>query len=354
MARSRLPETEGSIKYSIKGMAQLSASIYDVARYCGLPVITVRRILDNSLLDVTDRTRRKVLRAAKMVGYDVVPRTHNLGMIYMDENGKGLTHPYFAALLNAFKSAAENWGYDITFINHNATSENMTYLDHCRYRNVDGVCLACLDFTSREVSDLVASDIPCVTVDHMFEGIPAVLSDNENGVNMLVDFAASLGHRRIAFIHGHNNSVVTSTRIAQFYSAMAYHGLPVPEGYVRSGLYNEIGMSRDIILDMLRMSSRPTCILLPNDMCYFGAQEAAQVMGLRIPEDISFAGYDGIELTQALRPQLTTISQDSTGMGRACARRLIEMIESPASYSRKPTIFPVELLKGGTIAKWEE
>ena len=332
----------------------MAATIYDVARYCDLPLITVKRVLDNSLLDVTDRNRRKVMRAAKAVGYKVVPRTHNLGMIFMDENGKGLTHPYFAAMLNSFKSAVENWGYDITFINHNATSENMTYLDHCRYRNVDGVCLACLDFTSKEVSDLVRSDIPCVTVDHMFEGVPAVLSDNENGVNMLVDYAVSQGHKRIAFIHGHNNSVVTSTRIAQFFSAMAFHGLPVPHGYLRGGLYNEIGLCRDIILDLLRLPNRPTCILLPNDICYFGAQEAAQSLGLRLPEDISFAGYDGIELTQALRPRLTTIRQESESMGRACARRLIEMIESPNKYSRKPTIFPVELLKGGTIARWEE
>ncbi len=335
-------------------MAQLSVTIYDVARCCDLPLITVKRVLDNSLVDVTDRTRRRVLRAAKLVGYEVVPRTHNLGMIFMDENGKGLTHPYFAALLNAFKSAAENWGYDITFINHNATSENMTYLDHCLYRNVDGVCLACLDFSTKEVSDLVGSDIPCVTVDHKFDGVPAVLSDNENGVNMLVDYATSMGHRRIAFIHGHNNSVVTSTRIAQFYSAMAFHGLPVPDGYLRSGLYNEIGMCRDIILDMLGLPNRPTCILLPNDLCYFGAQEAARSLGLRIPEDVSFAGYDGIELTQALRPQLTTIQQDSAGMGRAAARRLIEMIESPNDYSRKPTFFPVDLIKGGTVGRWEE
>ena len=337
----------------MKGMWELAVTIYDVARRCELPLITVKRVLDNSLIDITDRTKRKVLRAAKLVGYEVIPRTHNLGMIYMDENGKGLTHPYFAAMLNAFKNAADSWGYDLTFINHNATAENMTYLDHCRYRNLDGVCLACLDFTSQEVDDLVHSGIPCITVDHRFEDVPAVLSDNENGVHMLVDYAASMGHRRIAFIHGHNNSVVTSTRIAQFYAAMSYHDLPVPEGFVRSGLYNEIGMCRDIILDLCRRPDRPTCILLPNDLCYFGAQEAALKLNLRIPEDISFVGYDGIELTQAIRPQLTTIRQDSVGMGRACARRLIEMIESPNDYSRKPSIFPVELIKGGTVAKWE-
>ena len=327
----------------------MAGTIRDVAQRCGLPMATVRRVLDDGMQDITDRTRRKVLRAAKLEGYAVEHRAHNLGVIFQDENAKGLTHPFFAAMLNAFKNDAEARGYDVTFVNHGA--DGMTYLEHCLYRGVDGVCIACLDFTTKEVSELVSSDIPCVTVDHRFDNVPAVLSDNENGVHMLVDYAASMGHKRIAFIHGHNNSVVTSTRIAQFYSAMEYHGFPIPDGYVRAGLYNEIGMVRGIIVDLLRMDERPTCILLPDDSCYFGAQEAVQELGLRIPDDISFCGYDGIALTQALRPQLTTIHQDSEAIGRECARRLINDIENPGKGSKKPTIYPVRLLKGGTVAK---
>ena len=330
----------------------MAGTIRDVAQRCGLPLATVKRVLDDGMQDITDRTRRKVLRAAKAENYAVEYRTHNLGVIFRDENAKGLTHPFFAAMLNSFKSEAEARGYDVTFVNHG--TDGMTYLEHCLYRNVDGVCLTCLDFTTPEVSELVQSDIPCITVDHRFDNVPAVLSDNENGVHMLVDYVASMGHKRVAFIHGHNNSVVTSTRISQFYSAMEYHGFPIPDGYVRAGLYNEIGMVRGIIVDLLRMRERPTCILLPDDSCYFGAQEAAQEVGLRIPDDISFCGYDGIALTQALRPQLTTIHQDSEAIGRECARRLIFDIENPGKGSKKPTIFPVRLLKGNTVARLGE
>ena len=49
---------------------------------------------------------------------DVAGRTHNLGVLFMDESAKGLTHPFFASVLNAFKMAAEARGYDVTFINH--------------------------------------------------------------------------------------------------------------------------------------------------------------------------------------------------------------------------------------------
>jgi len=91
-------------------------------------------------------------------------------------------------------------------------------------------------------------------------------------------------------------------------------------------------------------------ILLPDDMTYFGAQEAAWDCCLRIPDDISFTGYDGIPLTQALTPRLTTIRQNCDTMGKIAAVRLIDLIEHPETASRKPTIYPVELLEGETVA----
>jgi len=74
------------------------------------------------------------------------------------------------------------------------------------------------------------------------------------------------------------------------------------------------------------------------------------LMGLRIPQDISFAGYDGIPLTQTLSPKLTTIRQSSEDIGRTAARRLIELIEDPENASKKPNVFPVQLIEGETIA----
>ena len=214
---------------------------------------------------------------------------------------------------------------------------------------MDGVCLACLDFSTDEVRDLVESEIPCVTMDHRFKQVAAVLSDNENGMHMLVDYAVKQGHTRIAMIHGHNNSVVTSTRIDQFRSAMEFHGLPVPEEYLQSGLYNDIELTRDIVLRLLRLPERPTCILLPDDYCYFGAQDAAREMGLKIPDDISFTGYDGIDLTQTVRPPLTTIRQDSEELGRECARKLIMRIEQPDVTTRRVSVIPVSFVQGGTV-----
>lgn len=276
--------------------------------------------------------------------------THNLGILYQEESRKGLTHPFFILILNAFLEEAKARGYDVTLIHH-PLDRDEPIDEHIRRCGTDGVCLMCTNFSHRRIHELTLSGVPCVTVDHIFKGIPAVLSDNETGIRKLVEFAINRGHRRIGFVHGHNNSLVTRTRISQFRSTMEYHHLPVPEEYLREGRYHDIGNTRNLVGELLSLPKPPTCILLPDDMSYFGAQEAARDCNLRIPQDISFAGYDGIPLTQALTPKLTTIRQNCDKMGKVAAARLMDLIEHPETASRKPSIYPVELIAGETVAE---
>ena len=331
----------------------MSVTIKQVAEKCGMPAHIVGRVLFD-YASIGPETQEKVLAAARELGYplDQLPqrhRTHNLGVLFVDESYSGLTHPFFATVLNAFKAEVESRGYDITFINHNMSGESATYLEHCRYRHVDGVCLACVDFYSDEVGELLNSEIPCVTVDHPTRQHPCVLSDNRTGVRQLVEYAVSMGHTRIAFISGQRNSEVTEERIRQFKKAMKDNGLPIPEGYFVEGRYGDAEVVRGLVSALLERPDRPSCILLPDDATYFAAQEAIREHELRIPADISVAGYDGIDLTQSLRPQLTTIKQDAVGMGREAALRLIDRLEHPESFQAEHVTIPVTLVKGGTV-----
>ena len=275
--------------------------------------------------------------------------SHNIGVLFADESFNGLTHPFFASVLNAFKNEAENHGYDLTFINHNVGSDGRSFVDYCRYRNLDGVLLACVDFYSEAIQKLLDSDIPCVSVDYPWPKQSCVLSDNRNGMKQLVDYAVSMGHSRIAFISGQRNSEVTETRRQEYLEAMADHKLAVPEGYLQEAVYSDNEVVREYVAKLLARRDRPTCILLPNDTTYFGAQEAIREQELRIPRDISLAGYDGIPLTQTLRPQLTTIRQNSEALGEQAAKLLIMRLEQPETAVEEVVTIPVELIKGSTV-----
>ena len=276
-------------------------------------------------------------------------RTYTLGIIYEEEGGRGLTHPFFSLILNEFKIEAEAHGYDIMFLSLNQNEGEENYIEHCRKKHLDGVCIVCAEFESPKIREFAESGIPCVTVDHMYKKIPAVMSDNETGMQKLVEYAVNSGHKKIAFVSGQNNSVVTKTRITQFCNVMKYYKLPIPEGYIREGKYDDVRLTRRIVAELLKLPERPTCILLPDDICYFGAREAAHDLELRVPADISFMGYDGIPLLQSMSPKLTTIRQSTDLIGKTAAQRLISLIENPKTANRIPSVYPIELISGGTV-----
>ena len=170
-------------------------SMKDISAACGVSVATVSKAL-NDHKDVGDDTKKRIKQVAKEMGYFPnssaralkTNKSYNIGVLFVDEYPKsGLTHDYFASILDSFKVAVEAKGYDITFINSNRVREGrLSYLEHSKFRGVDGVLIACVDYSDPEVIELVNSDIPVVTIDYAFEGKLAVLSDNSKGIKDLL------------------------------------------------------------------------------------------------------------------------------------------------------------------------
>ena len=104
-----------------------------------------------------------------------------------------------------------------------------------------------------------------------------------------------------------------------------------------------------LVKKVLSCSDRPTCIILPDDFAALGALNALEELGLSVPEDISIAGYDGIVLSQALRPRLTTIRQDTDRLGSEAAKRLISLINKEISANEPPLIIKGNLLEGASV-----
>lgn len=333
----------------------MPVTIKELSARCGLSVSTVSKALNN-YSDVSEETRELVLRMAKEIGYHPnslaralkTNRTYNLGVLFADDNNSGLTHNYFAAVLDSFKTEAESKGYDITFINHNIGRTKMTYLEHCRYRNVDGVCLACVDFFAPEVIELIASDLPLVTIDHVFNNRTCILSDNLSGMRDLIHHVYDKGHRRIAFVHG-MRSAVTESRITGFYRTMRELNLPIPQDYMVECAYHNPPSANKAVARILQLPVRPTCILMSDDYAALGGIEAIHAAGLKIPDDISITGYDGIQLMQLTQPKLTTIQQNTKRIGSEAAASLIDRIENPQTAGSGVVVVEGKLLLGETV-----
>ena len=278
------------------------------------------------------------------------PATHREVLHNAMGRQSGLAHEYFSAVLDSFKVRVEQLGYDITFINRNLGGKTMTYLEHCHYRGVDGAVIACVDFTDPQVIELVNSDVPVVTIDHVFNNRMAVLSDNVAGLSALVRTAYSQGHRRIAFIHG-ERTAVTENRLAGFYKSCDELGLEVPDVYVREGIYHDAARCAQETKALLALPQRPTCILFPDDFSAMGGYNAIAEAGLSIPEDISVMGYDGIYLSRVMKPQLATYQQNTMVLGRTAADKLVQMIEHPRVTLAEQLLVTGKLLEGDSVGR---
>ena len=327
----------------------------DIAQACGVSVATVSKAL-NGQPDIGEETRVRVCEMAQKMGYTVnsaaralkINRTYHLGVLFVDEKRSGLGHEYFSTVLESFKTESERHGYDITFINRNVGGKPTSYLQHCRYRGVDGVVIACVDFQDPLVRELAKSDLPLVTLDHVFNNRLAVMSDNVQGVEALVRYAYQMGHRRIAFLHG-ETTTVTQNRLVGFYRACEELGLEIPEEYVREAAYHDPDCCAAATMELMQLPERPTCILFPDDYSFVGGQNALARMGLQIPEDVSVMGYDGIHLARVLG--LTTYRQDTEALGRIAADRLISLIEHPKTTLVDRIMVSGELIPGKTVKR---
>ena len=331
-------------------------SLKTIAERCGVSTATVSKAL-NDHKDISEATRKRVRQVADELGYFPnaaaralkTNRSYNIGVLFEEEAGRGLTHEYFSGVLNGLKKQAEKLGYDITFINTCFENRKMSYYDHCRYRNFEGVAIVCADFNEPDVVELMNSELPVVTIDYVHHNCTAVTSNNIQGIEELVKYIYSQGHRKIAYIHGQEGSTVTRDRLASFYRAVDELGLELPENYIRTANYLEIQGAAEQTKELLNLPNPPSCIIYPDDTSLIGGRNVIIKRGMKIPKDISVAGYDGTMMSQLLYPKLTTISQNTELIGEEAAKRLIGTIEKPKTTLVERVVIEGSLIPGQSV-----
>ncbi|MGN0352325.1 MAG: LacI family DNA-binding transcriptional regulator [Roseburia sp.] len=333
-------------------------SLKTIAEKCGVSTATVSKAL-NDQKDISDDTKERIRKEAEKLGYFPnaaaralkTNRSYNIGVLFEEEAGRGLTHEYFSGVLNGLKVQAEKMGYDITFINNRLESRKMSYYEHCRYRNFDGVIIVCAEFGAADVEELMNGEIPVVTIDYVHHNCTAVSSNNISGMEKLVQYVYEQGHRKIAYIHGQDNSDVTKDRLVSFYRTMKKLNLEIPDEYIRCADYLETKEAARQTEELLNLKNPPTCILYPDDTALIGGRNVIIAKGLRIPENISIAGYDGIRMSELLYPQITTIKQDVDKIGSEAAKRLVHLIEEPKTTLIERVVIEGTLMKGQSVGE---
>ena len=329
-----------------------------IAEACGVSMSTVSKALNNNP-DLRPSTTARVRRVAAEMGYMPnaaaralkTSRSYCFGIIYEEAMKYGLNQEYFTRILTSFVSHAESLGYDVFLLGDRLADRALSYVEHARYRNCDGIfIISGMDSITSIAEEMRTLDRPVVCVDYQFEGFGSVISDNERGMRELVSYIYAQGHRRIAFIHG-QESRVTRERLDSFLQVCGELGVRVPKEYLAPAKFHHTQSTAEATRFLLSLSNRPTCILFPDDYAYIGGLNELTRRGLSIPHDLSAAGYDGIEMSQAISPKLTTLRQGAEAMGIAAAKMLVETAECDPPFALSSVLVPGELLKGETVRR---
>lgn len=332
-------------------------TLKDIAKECKVSFSTVSKALKKSP-EISEETIKFIQKKAEELGYHPnlaartlrTNRTNNIGVIFEEKTGSGFQHQYFAKIISGLQSVATEKGYDITFTSRDS-SNSYDYYNHTKSRNFDGVAILSTDFTKPGIKTLVQSEIPTVTLDYFYDkNHTIVMSDNKKGMTELTEYAISMGHKKIAMIHG-EDTLVTQERIKVFKEVCKSHNINIPKEYFAQGLYHEPITSSEATSIFLELDNPPTCIFYPDDYSALGGIRELNGHNLKVGKDISIAGYDGIMLTSMMIPSLTTYEQNGVEIGEKMAYALIKNIEEESTFCAEEIFVTGRLLKGGTIAK---
>lgn len=306
-------------------------TIKDIAQIAGVSPSTVSRALNDSPL-IREETKARIREIAAALGYErnelarglVKGASGALGLLVPD-----ITNPFFAEITKGVEEVARERGFGVVLCTtENEPAREEEYIKLLRRKRVDGLVIATATLDDPHLLELQRFRIPFVLVSRLAEKVeaPFVVVDDRKGGRLAVEHLVSLGHKKIGFIGGPANVHSSLERMQAYREVLAEYKLPFYRKWVTFASFTQEA-GRTIGKVMLSAKDRPTAIFAANDLIALGVMEAAEDLGLRIPEDLSLVGYNNIAYAALPRIQLTTVAQPMREMGRIAAEFVIDVLE---------------------------
>lgn len=318
----------------------------DVARLAGVGTMTVSRVL-NGTARVSAETAERVQTAIDQLRY----RPNELARAFRGQRSRtiGLIVPYlhdpfFANCAHAVTTAAKERGYSVVITTSNEDAETeYAEAERMLQRHVDGIAVIPARSRQSRLTRVLFGKTPVVAFDRPVSdpGIDAVLVQNTAGSYHIVEHLIEHGHRRIAFMGLSRRLFTINARFVGYSRALlkagmqenSFLGCDSPEETLRA------------IKEMLGGQNPPTAFVASNTMATLHVFSSLLSLGVKVPSDIAFVGFDDFELAALTAPPLTVVRQPAQRMGRVAAELLFDRIntgEIPPVGNR--IVLPVEMV----------
>ncbi|MBZ0303423.1 MAG: LacI family transcriptional regulator [Anaerolineae bacterium] len=325
----------------------------DVARLAGVSRATVSYVVNGiDASQVSSATRQRVLQAVDALGYqpDALAQslrsgwTNTIGLLIPD-----MDNPHYWHIAKGVEHVAQAEQYDLLLISSSLdVDREMHSIRALSRRRIDGLILIVSYFEEvRAEIQQSHQHRPVVLLNTFIEGFDYVQIQSDVGVHDLMTHLLGLGHRRIGFVYGVANPQIGRNRLMLYEQALQQAGLRVDDRLIATcGTTVEDGYRTT--QRILEAEPRPTALVVINDLLAMGALRAAADRGLRVPEDLSIASFDDINLARYTLPRLTTVAVDSTALGQTAARLLFQRLRDPNRAPQHQTIASRLIVRAST------
>ncbi len=318
----------------------MAATIHDVAKMAEVAVGTVSRYLNGYRL--REKNRLKIERVIKELGFtgNIMARglkrnrSMTIAVVVPDFSS------FVASIIPIIEQVTEKRNYSLITCNFQDDKEKLRKkLSFLKERFVDGIILFPSNLAAASIDLLqgyIAEKIPIVFIDHLIPGVEtdAVIVDNVNASFRAVERLILENHGKIAMINGPKDSYVSQERFKGYCEAMQTYNLKIYENWMTWGDFTQVG-GYHAVKQLYSSSHLPTAVYVANYEMTVGAILALHELHLRIPEDISFIGFDHFEAIDVVEPPLTVVEQPITRIGQLTAQVILKRIQG--DYTDFPT-----------------
>ncbi|WP_405063094.1 LacI family transcriptional regulator [Kribbella sp. NBC_01505] len=312
-------------------MPRQRATVRDVAAATGVSTATVSRVLNQSG-SVAPETRQLVEQAVEELGLRAPsPRGGTpkpvAGAVYV--RCPYLLTDYFGLIVSSIAETLDRHGRQVVLNAGEATAHDPVLSRLPSQRGLGGAILILPPESSDDLVRLSSRRFPFVVVDPrttLPRDIPSVSAAHHSGARQLTAHLTALGHTRIGVIAGPREWLAADARLSGHHAALADAGILPNETLIRHD-HPTTAHGYRAALDLLSQNPRPTALIAFNDKAAVGALQAAISLGLSVPRDLSIAGFDDLDLSQATTPPLTTVRQPLEEMGRMAVSLLLRLLD---------------------------
>lgn len=323
------------------------ATIRQVALKANVSVATVSRVINNKGY-VDPDTRKIVLQAIEELNY--VP--NSVAQVLAGKKMKSIalmvpdiSNPFFAELAKAIEDTARQQEFTV-FLCHSdeEPGRQSRYLDVLKRKSIDGIIFA-THHLDQSVIDL-CQDIPVVLMDRAILHQPKhelamIRSQNQKGVQLAIQHLLEVGCKKIAHIYGPQQLITAKERRISYQKEVDM--FPWYTDSLMEPGYFQLEGGRQAIRNLIERHPDIDGVFVGNDTMAIGALKELHRMKIDVPNEVAVCGFDGIQLTKMIEPELTTIQQPIEKMGKRACQLLIEKIEGKEGEQQCIT-FDVELI----------